>query len=196
MKHILKCSWLLLLVGCSSYKLPEEYKVTRERQETYENSYVRVGEEYLYRTTIAAYGHTFGGLLAAKITDRNSWRVALTTDFGNTLFDFEKNSNGIKVHYAMPDINKKIIIRTLTADFEKLLISHFAVIREYAKGEERVWECIDKNDMVYLFFSGEKELKRQLNTQGKQLYTTFGYDKKHITITHHTLDIKIDLEAI
>mgnify|MGYP007127188015 FL=1 len=95
MKQILKCSLFAIWLGsCSpSYNLPAEYQSVATNKTIIANPHVRVGEEYLYRATITAYGHTFSGLLAAKITADNTWRVALTTDFGNTLFDFE-NQNG------------------------------------------------------------------------------------------------------
>ena len=116
MKQILKCSLFTIWLGsCSpSYKLPAEYQSVATNKTIIANPHVRVGEEYLYRTTITAYGHTFSGLLAAKITADNMWRVALTTDFGNTLFDFENQSGKIKTNYITPDLNKKIVIRTLT----------------------------------------------------------------------------------
>ena len=91
MKQILKYSLFAIWLGSCSpyYKLPAEYQSVATTQTIIANPHVRVGEECLYRTTITAYGHTFSGLLAAKITADNTWRVALTTDFGNTLFDFE-----------------------------------------------------------------------------------------------------------
>ena len=89
MKQILKCSLFAIWLGsCSpSYNLPAEYQSMATTPTTIANPHIRVGEEYLYRATITAYGHTFSGLLVAKITADNTWRVALTTDFGNTLFD-------------------------------------------------------------------------------------------------------------
>ena len=98
MKQILKCSLFAIWLGsCSpSYKLPAEYQSVATTPTTMVNSHIRVGEEYLYRATITAYGHTFNGLLVAKITADNTWRVALTTDFGNTLFDFENQNGKIK----------------------------------------------------------------------------------------------------
>lgn len=195
MKTILKYSllWLLLTSCTTAYHLPSQYQPIPTTQSTYPNPYHKVGAEYLYRTTIIAYNHTFSGLLAAKITAPNTWRVALTTDFGNTLFDFEKNNHNIKVHHIFPQLNKKIIIRTLTADFEKLFITHFTITAQYAKDSEQVWQSTHNNEAVYLFLSPEKELQQQLNTHRQKPYTTFTYSNQSITITHHTLNIKIDL---
>lgn len=195
MKRILKYS-LLLLVGCSTpYQLPSQYQLAPKTTETVKNPHFSVGEQYLYRATITAYGHTFSGLLAAKITANNAWRVALTTDFGNTLFDFEKKQGRVEVNYALPDLNRKIIINTLTADFQKLLQTHFVVIQKYADGTTEVQQCKDGSDMVYLFIS-ETNLSKQLNMKGKKLYTTFTYTSNNITIEHHTLKMQIVLEPI
>ena len=195
MKRILKYS-LLLLVGCSTpYQLPSQYQLAPKTTETVKNPYFSVGEQYLYRATITTYGHTFSGLLAAKITADNAWRVALTTDFGNTLFDFEKKEGRVEVNYALPDLNRKVIINTLIADFQKLLQTHFVVIQKYVDGATEVQQCREGSDIVYLFTSGTS-LSKQLNMKAKSLYTTFTYTPDNITIEHHTLKIQIVLEPI
>ena len=197
MKQILKCSLFTIWLGsCSlSYKLPAEYQSVATNKTIIANPHLRVGEEYLYRATITAYGHTFSGLLAAKITADNMWRVALTTDFGNTLFDFENQSGKIKTNYITPDLNKKIIIRTLTTDFKHLLKTHWQVTQKYTNGTIEVQQSKDGNDTVYLFISGT-DLFKQLNMQGKKLYTTFTYNTNNITIEHHTFTIKIVLDPL
>lgn len=195
MKRILKYS-LLLLVGCSTpYQLPSQYQLAPKTTEMVKNPHFSVGEQYLCRATITAYGHTFSGLLAAKITADNAWRVALTTDFGNTLFDFEKKEGRVEVNYALPDLNRKVIINTLIADFQKLLQTHFVVIQKYAEGTTEVQQCSVGSDTVYLFTSGTN-LSKQLNMKAKSLYTTFTYTPDNITIEHHTLKIQILLEPI
>ena len=156
MKQILKCSLFVIWLGsCSpSYNLPAEYQSMATTPTTIANPHIMVGEEYLYRATITAYGHTFSGLLVAKITADNTWRVALTTDFGNTLFDFENQSGKIKTNYITPDLNRKIIIRTLTTDFKHLLKTHWQVTQKYTNGTIEVQQSKDGNDAVYLFTSG------------------------------------------
>ena len=197
MKQILKCSLFVIWLGsCSpSYNLPAEYQSMATTPTTIANPHIMVGEEYLYRATITAYGHTFSGLLVAKITADNTWRVALTTDFGNTLFDFENQSGKIKTNYITPDLNRKIIIRTLTTDFKHLLKTHWQVTQKYANGTIEMQQSKDGNDAVYLFTSGTN-LFKQLNMQGKKLYTTFTYNSNNITIEHHTFTIKIVLEPL
>ena len=197
MKQILKCSLFAIWLGsCSpSYNLPAEYQSVATNKTIIANPHVRVGEEYLYRATITAYGHTFSGLLAAKITADNTWRVALTTDFGNTLFDFENQKGKIKTNYVTPDLNKKIVINTLTTDFQKLLQTHFTVIQKYTDGTIQVQKCKDSSDTIYLF-TLENNLFKQLNMQGEKLYTTYIYNSKNITIEHHKLTIKIALEPL
>ena len=195
MKRILKYS-LLLLVGCSTpYQLPSQYQLAPKTTETVKNPHFSVGEQYLYRATVTAYAHTFSGLLAAKITANNAWRVALTTDFGNTLFDFEKKEGRVEVNYALPDLNRKVIINTLIADFQKLLQTHFVVIQKYVDSTTEVQQCREGSDIVYLFTLGTN-LSKQLNMKAKSLYTTFTYTPDNITIEHHTLKIQIVLEPI
>ena len=197
MKQILKCSLFVIWLGsCSpSYNLPAEYQSMATTPTTIANPHIRVGEEYLYRATITAYGHTFNGLLVAKITADNTWRVALTTDFGNTLFDFENQSGKIKTNYITSDLNRKIIIRTLTTDFKHLLKAHWQVTQKYTNGTIEVQQSKEGSDTIYLF-TLENNLFKQLNMQGEKLYTTYIYNPNNITIEHHNLTIKIVLEPI
>ncbi|GJH41375.1 hypothetical protein RCZ04_19250 [Capnocytophaga sp. HP1101] len=186
----------LFITNCSpSYKLSPEYQLVTTTPQAIENPYARVGEEYLYRATITAYGHSFSGLLATKIFAQKTWRVALTTDFGNTLLDLESQNGKSKVNYAIPDLNRKIVIRTLTDDFEKLLQTHFVITQKYTDGTAEVQQTKSNSDNIYLFTT-EGKLQKQLNTKGKKLYTTIDYTSKNISITHHTLNIEISLNPI
>ena len=92
-------------------------------------------------------------------------------------------------------MNKKIVINTLTTDFQKLLQTHFTVIQKYTDGTIQVQKCKDSSDTIYLF-TLENNLFKQLNMQGEKLYTTYIYNSNNITIEHHNLTIKIVLEPL
>ena len=87
MRLFLSCSLFLFLLSCGTpFQIPKKYQKEQINQEV-KNPYFSGSEEHFYRATIEAYGHTFNGILAIK-TNSLSHRVALTTDFGNTLLDF------------------------------------------------------------------------------------------------------------
>jgi len=109
--------------------------------------------------------------------------------------DFENQKGKIKTNYVTPDLNKKIVINTLTTDFQKLLQTHFTVIQKYTDGTIQVQKCKDSSDTIYLF-TLENNLFKQLNMQGEKLYTTYIYNSNNITIEHHKLTIKIALEPL
>ena len=107
-----------------------------------------------------------------------------------TRFSILKTKN-----YITPDLNKEIVIRTLTTDFQKLLQTHFTVIQKYTDGTTEVQKCKEGSDTIYLF-TLENNLFKQLNMQREKLYTTYIYNPNNITIEHHNLTIKIVLEPI
>ena len=197
MKVILKCSLCVwLLASCAApYGVSSECTSMANAQETISHPIFRVGGEYLYRATIRAYGRTFNGLLAAKLTTPDAWRIALTTDFGNTLFDFERQNGKTKANYVTPDLNKKMVVNTLATDFHKLLNPYFVAVESYICGNERAWKSLDGQDSIY-WYTRQGHLQRQENIQGKKLYTTILYNGKQITLTHHTLQITITLEPL
>ena len=202
MKRILKYS-LLLLVGCSTpYQLPSQYQLAPKTTETVKNPHFSVGEQYLYRATITAYGHTFSGLLAAKITADNAWRVALTTDFGNTLFQFYyRRGEGWRVEYITEALDRKPLIRLLERDFEDLLQAD-RYADKYTHNQEVAYVATEGKRKVYLFENQDKKIYKQENIKGSKHYTTFaahykaGGELSQIVIEHHTVPVKITLDVL
>ena len=204
MKKILLYTTFMLIVSCGTiYELPQTYTLVSKNIQTVDNPQFRVGEEYLYRASIKAYGHQFGGLLVIKIAGEHSWRTALTTDFGNTLLDLSLEDNKRKINSIQEALNHKIVVNTLFNDFESLLTPSFTVLKAYNNEGVQAWQCNDGKNAVYIFKDDNKNTFTQLNLHREKPYTTFIYspfdgDEKHKTITvdHHTLDIQITLNPL
>ena len=98
MKRLLSYSIFLLLLSCgASFSLPEGYQKERAGEKI-THPYFGIGEHQL-RATIEAYGHSFNGVLAIK-TVTDNYRIALITDFGNTLFQFYyRRGEGLRLEY-------------------------------------------------------------------------------------------------
>lgn len=52
-----------------------------------------------------------------KKTEEQTHRVVILSDFGNTLIDFSSTPQQTDIHYVLEDLNRKMILKTLTDDF-------------------------------------------------------------------------------
>jgi hypothetical protein len=52
------------------------------------------------------YKNHVSGILIIKKLNKTTHRVALTSDFGNKLIDFEVSEDNFKLNYVLPDLNK------------------------------------------------------------------------------------------
>ena len=100
--RLLTTSFLLILfISCKTYKL----QGVEERQSTvdsFQNLYFsEPTTDYVYKAHIEVYGNNLSGILVAKKINDSVHRIALTTDFGNTLLDFEISKKDFKVNYIM-----------------------------------------------------------------------------------------------
>ncbi|MGB5556311.1 MAG: hypothetical protein WBM83_16760, partial [Flavobacteriaceae bacterium] len=80
-------------------------------------------KDYVYKSKIDALGKTFGGLLIIKKLGEQHHTIAITTEMGNTLFDFEFQGKDFKINRIIPEMDKKLLINVLKRDF-------FALIQE------------------------------------------------------------------
>jgi hypothetical protein len=101
------------------------------RQDTIPNLKIfnQLEGKYLYRATIEYKNDTLTGLLIIKKDADSSFRIAMVTEVGISLFEMEFYTNSkapFKLHSCVPYLNKKLIINTLRRDFESLFIN-FAV---------------------------------------------------------------------
>jgi hypothetical protein len=83
--------------------------------------YIFLPEDYVYKCQMDIYKNHVSGILIIKKISETTHRVALTSDFGNKLIDFEVSDNDFKLNYVLPDLDKKIVINFLKNDFQQLL---------------------------------------------------------------------------
>ena len=77
----------------------------------------------LYSATVDITKHHFSGILFFKFMPDSSTRVVFTNEMGVKFFDFEftKENEFIK-HYAMPKLDKKVVIKALHKDLELVIL--------------------------------------------------------------------------
>ncbi|MDO4880926.1 MAG: hypothetical protein Q3983_06570 [Capnocytophaga sp.] len=189
------------LYSCQTKFAINSYSSVENIQQVIENKYFNVDKEYLYRAKLDVYGHHLNGLFILKKLTNNQYRLVLTTDFGNTLLDFSYINNQLKVNYIQEDLNRKIIIKTLSNSFAKLLQPNFLAQKKYTTTNEIIWEAKDNKDTIYLFENTQKEIFQQINTKKWKKYTTFLFQTNNnilekIEIQYHTLKINIQLNIL
>jgi Ni,Fe-hydrogenase I large subunit len=107
--------------------------------------------EYLYSGKIEAYGNALNGILVVKKISDSQKRVALLSDFGNTLMDFKINNGEVEVKYVLEDLNKKIIVKKLKKYFQLLVNSNYDVEAIYKKDGNKIYTSELQSKRVKLF---------------------------------------------
>ena len=200
MRLFLSCSLFLFLLACGTpFQIPKKYQKEQINQEV-KNPYFSGSEEHFYRATIEAYGHTFNGILAIK-TNSLSHRVALTTDFGNTLLDFSYTEKKWKVNYINEDLDRKPLIGMFERDFLDLLKS-FHCTEKYSDSQKVIYLSQEQKTKNYLFQNPSGKIYEQVNTNGSKKYTTFAFfyngegQLREVLIEHHTMKVLITLSLM
>jgi hypothetical protein len=109
------------------------------------------GFEYLYSGNIEAYGNALSGILVVKKISDSQKRVALLSDFGNTLMDFKIENGEAEVNYILDDLNKKIIVKKLKKYFELLVNSKYQVEAIYKKDGNNIYTSELQSKRIKLF---------------------------------------------
>lgn len=179
MRRFLFLSLLFLFTSCNTYKL---YGDIIESETKIDIPYFnKVGEEYLFNATINAYQNQLGGIFVVKCLGENHHRVALLSDFGNTILDVELNEDVKIVHYIIEDLNRKTIVNKLT-DYLQFLLRSSYTSRKYVetdsaktyeaqwqKSSVLIWNRSDKIDLLQQSSKTKKkvEIKYTFLAQGE-----------------------------
>lgn len=146
--------------------------------------------------------HVSGILIIKKLND-TTHRVALTSDFGNKLIDFEVSDTDFKLNYVLPDLDKKIVINFLRNDFQQLLRQAYPVTGSFENTNSKIYLSEIDQRKYYLFFNKENGLLHQMiYTKNNKEKIDFSFEaKKHIfadgiNLQHKDFKINIKLFQI
>ena len=161
------------------------------------------GVDYVYKAHITVFGKEFGGIFITKKINDTTHRVVFTTEFGNTLFDFEISGDQLKVNSIVEELNRGIIKRTLQHDFALLLKKDFAIERQYENDTITVYRSQDKKRFNFIFVSKKenKVLKMNHSSRFKEKITVEYLSENNtlatkINITHKNFPLRIELDFI
>jgi hypothetical protein len=117
---------LLMFIFCfprCSFGLLEGYQKTEQVSIAPVSWFKTDSDHLLMNTTIDVMKNHFSGLMVIKSLTNGGYRVVFITEVGLKIFDMEfVSGKPVKVYYFMDALNKKILIRTLSADLRLLLI--------------------------------------------------------------------------
>nr|WP_317630676.1 hypothetical protein [uncultured Flavobacterium sp.] len=187
---------LILFASCKSYQPNANFKpLVKTVQNTY---FSDSNSEFVYNTKIEALGNTITGLLVIKPVQNNQHRVLLTTEFGNTLLDLTINENSYSKNYAIPDLDRKVILNLLSRDFRIMLTQYWQVNQVANQNTDTIYKSEKNNNNYYLTYKNEQLQTIEFAKSKQKLkisYLDVTQNKvQKIKLTH--LDFNIEIELI
>lgn len=135
---------LLLLNSCSvPYKNLPKTKLPTPEIKNIPYSLPYLEKPLIYKTNISFYKNDISGLLIIKKTGENIYRIALTTQFGLKIFDFELDHGTLNVKYCVEYLNKKLILNTFQNDFNLILMqnkSETISMIDNSEQNQKIWQ--------------------------------------------------------
>lgn len=204
MKKLLLISFsFLVLSSCKSYYGPntqkEEYtKGTFTVANTY---FATVGEEHIFRAHIQVFKKEVSGLLVVKRMDEQLHRVVLTSDFGNTLFDFSiYKDQPYVINYVMPDLDKKIILNFLAQDFSYLVEDTYVLDAQARKDKETIYSGTYKKKKTFVVVNQQERVTEVIAAKARKPKIVFHYAAKEegeaLEINHQNFPLTLRLTPL
>ncbi|MDR2222714.1 MAG: hypothetical protein LBE34_08220 [Flavobacteriaceae bacterium] len=202
MRALLISFCALLLFSCKSFQveqLPKE--AYRIKDTTVENTYfATVGQEHLFRANITVFKRELSGLLVVKRINDSLHRVVLTSDFGNTLFDFSIYKDHHEVNYVMTDLDRKLILNILAKDFSYLTETNYAMQTMADIDDKIVYQGIYKSNRTVVVYNKQQQRVSQViyaSRKKAKVYYNYNLDGKGtLAIEHHNFPMTIKLTPI
>ncbi|WP_276681625.1 hypothetical protein [Empedobacter brevis] len=201
LRFLILSLFILTLTSCgTTYKIPGTQEKNKEEQQIVNPYFNQINKEYSYRFNITFMKKEMKGNFVVKKLGEDSHRTVMTSDFGNTLFDLSISQDKYILHYAMPDLNKKVVVKTLAEDLQTILKNDFQL-------DERIktsTNIILKSEDVSLIFDPNEtnyfhELVRLKNNKIKtinQFSSNQSDFPEKIFIKHNHFNLSIELNKV
>lgn len=209
-KFIIRYSILFLILIISSCSSPyknlakTEYPINDIKEIPYALPFSE--KALIYKTNINFYKNEISGLLIIKKTKDNIYRIALTTQFGLKIFDFELNHGILNVKHCIEYLNKEIIISTFQTDFNLLLMQDNTEAVYFINNTEmnqNIWQFSSgKINQNYIQNSESEKIenisymKRNSEKISVVLHNYEDNIPRNITLEHHNIKLKMNLKLI
>ena len=202
MRNFLFSIFLLgILSSCSSYKA--DFIPVQKNRETFTPDFLTEKNlEKVFKVDIEVYGHQLGGIMAVKKLAPEHYRIALLTEIGAKLLDFELNKEEMKLNYAIEQLNRKIILNILKQDFLILLNENIDVEEQYRYNDYTIYQAsISGKKLYYFIIHDTLQLDKTVWASGQKEKTVFTYfysdtDFPDIKIDHKNVKLTIELRVL
>jgi hypothetical protein len=160
----------------------------------------------IYKADITFYKNNLSGLLVIKKIEESNYRIALTTQFGLKIFDFELNHGKLNVVFCIDQLNKKMIIKTFEEAFNVLLLQEsFDHIYEARNSElnQKIWllnsgkfntYCIQNQESISI--DNINKTKRNSKKISVGLLNYKNDLPGEINLEHHSIKFKMNLKFL
>lgn len=192
---------LFICFACNpTYRIEDKLEEKPVEQIIVNPYFKTISKEYEYRFKISFLDKEMKGNFVVKKLDNNTHRAVMTSDFGNTLFDLTIHSEGYTLNYAMPDLNKKMIVKTLAEDLQMVLRNEFKVNNQINTSTTRILlskeaSLVFEDDELFYFNELNKLKGKKIKTTNQFQSNQTDYPEK-ITIKHHLFKLKIELNKL
>lgn len=160
----------------------------------------------IYKADITFYKNNFGGLLIIKKIEEKNYRIALTTQFGLKIFDFELNHGKLIVVFCIDQLNREMIIKTFEEVFNVLLLQeNYNQLFEIQNSElnQKIWllssgkfntYCIQNQESASIDNISKTKRNSEKISVGLRNYKN--NLPGEITLEHHSIKFKMNLKFI
>lgn len=202
MKPLLLISLVsLLFFSCKGYYGPVTSKDDYTKGSfTVQNKYFStIGEEHIFRANIQVFKKELSGLLVVKRIDEQLHRIVLTSDFGNTLFDFSIYKTDYKTNYVMPDLDKKIILNFLAKDFGYLVEENYVMSAKARQDKGTIYSGTYKKKKAFVIVDQDGEVREVIAANARKPKVLFTYPQEEtgtVEIQHKNFPLEIRLTPL
>ena len=160
----------------------------------------------IYKADLSFYNNDFGGLLIIKRVEEKIYRIALTTQFGLKIFDFELSNGNLKVVFCIEQLNKKLILKTFEEDFNVLLMQQkFDHLFEIKNSElnQNIWQLNSGKSNTNYIQNNESntiDMIAKMKRNSKKISVGLCCYKNElpgeINVNHHSIKFTMNLKLI
>ncbi|MBD1420830.1 hypothetical protein [Sphingobacterium chuzhouense] len=200
MNRFLTCSFFLLFffVSCGTYRYPNASGIRRSEPKELNNYYLDTTRAFVYRAKLNAFKKDINGNLVVQTLGRNEHRVALVSDFGQTLFDVSISPDEHELHYAMHDLNKRIVVREIVNIFRTMTEQRHATSAVMFANQQHYYPVYVVDNCYYVL--KERKVERIQQAKGAKEHLTIVYREWNeediptkIAVEHKKFPLTIDL---
>lgn len=200
MKNLVLSSLLFIfLFSCGTYS--KNFKVSDRNVESFTPEFlINSSKEKSFRMSIDAYDNNFSGIVVSKRLNPNHYRFAFLNEFGGKMLDFELINQEMKVHYAMQQLDRKIILNLLKKDFNLLFNENNKIFQTLESEELTILETEINKKPVYYFLKNDLLQKTVMaSRKNEKINLIYNYKDTQfpdVEISHGKLKIKIYLHLL